>query len=151
MFEGDILVDDYGNTVLDNNNNDLMVSTDDRSFIINMLTTKTGTWKDASNFGVGLADYTGYINNADTQNKIGAAVKTFFNGMGYLATVLVSPASNDSVFLTLMLIDSITGKSYQLQINFNLNSGEFNFIEKPYERAPKVANPTTVTKYSRRR
>ena len=143
MYSGDIWIDSNGNTIIDNN--DIATTTDDRSFIINMLKTTPGSWRTYPSLGVGLDEFIGESNTIPNQNKMKVKIMTFFDSIGFLSSANIFAFDNTSV-VCYLLFSGLIGNQINLGVTFNLDSGALDSIET-YDSDIKVQGTPVAVSY----
>jgi len=117
MHEGDIRLDNDGNTVV--TNGDLAVTADDAQFVLHMLITAPGSWRLWPSMGVGLQKFIGERITADLIKKIRFTITDFFRRYSMQPNITLY-AINDTTVVG-SLVFTILGNAAPLPIEFSFN------------------------------
>lgn len=152
MYENDIRVDQEGNSVLENG--DFALTVDDREFIINMLLSTPGSWKNHQTLGVGLEKFIGEQNNEETISRMTNAITTFFKNYALFPLVTIRPVDSISVVCKLEFSGFSSESSVSLIYSFTFENGTIKFFntENKLATSQEIAQTRkTLSKYLDRR
>jgi len=150
MYEGDIQLDNDGNSVL--SGGEFAVTTDDSQFIKHMLLTAPGSWLLHPELGVGLQNFVGSFTNMETIREIRFRITDFFKRYGFYPEITLYYL--DDTTLVCYIQFHILGQlsTQEVRFAFNTTTGSVDFLTKAEEEvSATVALEQPKNKYFRRR
>lgn len=147
MFEGDIKINQYKETVVENG--DLVITTDDMSYIFNTFNSMSGSWKYDRNFGLDLTQFFGELDDVSISNNIRKHIKDYF--ASYDMDPIVNIYKNANYTLSIFInLYSLLDSPYDIYILFNDNEKKLEFIMNN-ENNQKSNSIISGNKYQKRR
>jgi len=134
MYEGDIVLDANGNSVI--RNGALQVTGSDVEFVLRSLKYGQGSWSLHPGLGLGLDQYIGMVNNEETRDLIRNDILTYFSNNSIVVEPIVAPVGLNDISISLELPLA----QIDIGLVFSLDSGVFVFDSANREDQYKKIN-----------
>jgi len=128
MYESDIQLDEYGNSII--KDGEFGLSTDDREFILRMLVTTPQSWLMHPELGVGLEKYIGRFNDPALRSEMKSAIINFFKNYGLLPEVNIVKTGDMSIGCYIKFTNLFNDKYIEVTIAFNIENGDILFLNE---------------------
>lgn len=153
MFENDLKLDKYGNSVI--KGGDFVLTDSDAEFIIRMLLTTPGSWKLYPELGVGLEQFLGKRNVKATLDEMRSRIVNFFKNYALFPIVTILPLEDESIICKLEFHQLIETGVLSLIFSFDLETASIRFYDnvepEEIERAEIPQTRKILNRYFRRR
>ena len=137
FYINDIELDAEGNTRI--KDGDFVLTTDNTSFIQNMLLTYPETWVFHPAIGIGLDKYVGRINDEELHGEMRDDIKSSLQNSDILSVVKIVPVDNESIAGS---IEIVTGLGIEkVTFSYNLLTGGIEILNAApdTEKTEKIA------------
>ena len=149
MYENDIKLDQYGNSVV--SNGDFALTQDDSEFIYRMLITTPGSWKIHPELGVGLENFVGRLDINDVIKEMKSRIIGFFRKYMLFPNTTIYALDNNVLVVSLEFYSLGITETLNVVFSFNLENGVIKLEEENFEEEEEVEARQIVNKYLKRR
>lgn len=149
MYESDIKLDRYGNSVI--TNGDFVLTEDDSDFICRMLTTTPGSWELHPELGVGLQEFIGRLDTENIIREMKSRINDFFKRYALFPNSTIYSLDDNTLIVSLDFYAIDSDESLNVTFSFNLENGNIKLVEDEVDEEQVVQSRNVVNKYMERR